>query len=267
MSLLQAVILGVLQGITEFLPVSSSGHLVLIPGMLGWPDPGICYDAVVHLGTFVAVAVYFWRDIIALLVAWWESVRTRKVATTEARVAWTIIIGTIPGAIMGALLEDSFERLFGSPGTVSILLLATGVLLFVGETVGRQKRQMASLGLWDAVVLGIAQGCAIAPGISRSGATISAGLLRGLDRGTAARFSFLLGIPLVAGAAGMQVLGVLTERQGTVDWALLVVGFAVALVSGYGAIRFLLGYVGRHGLRPFAYYCWALGLVGLVVFV
>ncbi len=227
----------------------------------------MAFDAIVHLGTFVAVVAYFWRDIVTLLVAWWESIRTRSMAKPEARVAWLIIVGTIPGALMGVLLEDTFERLFGSPVAVSALLLVTGAALFVSEALGRRDRDTHSLRLWDALVIGLAQGCAIAPGISRSGATMAAGLLRGLDRTSAARFSFLLGTPLVAGAAGMQVLKVATEQPASVEWATLLLGFVIALVAGYGAIRFLLGYVQRRGLRPFAYYCWALGFVVLLVFV
>ena len=267
MSVLRAILLGLLQGFTEFLPVSSSGHLTLIPWFLHWEDPGLTFDALVHLGTLVAIVFYFRADILALLRAWWDSLRTRQAKTTEARLAWLIILSAIPAGLLGFFLEDFFEQLFAAPLAVSILLLVTGGLIWISERLGRRVMPLAQMGWRDALSIGVAQGFAIAPGISRSGATISAGLLRGLERDAAARFSFLMVIPVIAGAAGFQMLDAVSAGLSLADGLSLVAGFMAALVSGYVAIRFLLGYVRQHSLRPFAYYVWAVGLLGIALSV
>ncbi|NLG48972.1 MAG: undecaprenyl-diphosphatase UppP [Chloroflexi bacterium] len=265
MSILRAILLGLLQGLTEFLPVSSSGHLTLIPWLLHWEDPGLTFDVLVHLGTLIAIVFYFWADIWALLRAWWNSLRTREAKTTEARLAWLIILSAIPAALLGFFLEDFFEQLFAAPLAVSILLLVTGCLLWVSERLGQRVLPLSKMGWRDALTIGVAQGFAIAPGISRSGATISAGLLRGLERDAAARFSFLMVIPVIAGAAAFQLLDAVSAGLELADGAALLAGFVTAMVSGYVAIRFLLGYVRQHSLRPFAYYVWAVGLLGVIL--
>ena len=265
MPFFQAIVLGLLQGITEFIPVSSSGHLVVIPWVLGWDDPGLTYDTILHLGTLVAVVLYFRRDILELLSAWWQSLRQRKLETPHARLAWLIVVSAIPAALLGFFLNDFFEQLFGSPRAASLLLLVTGGLLLASERLGRRNKALGSLSFVDALLVGLAQGCAIAPGISRSGATISVGLLRGLNREEAARFSFLIAIPIIAGAAGLQLLKATSAGFVSSGGLALVVGFVTASVSGYVAIRFLLKHVRAHDLRPFAYYCWAIGLIGLIL--
>lgn len=266
MTLLRAVLLGILQGATEFVPVSSSGHLVLVPWALGWPNPSLAFDAVAHLGTLVAVLAYFWADIIALWRGWVRSVRERRLDTTEGRLAWLILISAIPGALLGVFLEDWFEALFASPHAVALLLLVTGVILYVSDRLARGSRLLGDVSLVDALLIGLAQGVAIAPGISRSGATISTGLLRGLDRDSAARFSFLMGIPIVAGAAAFSLLDVVQAGAVATEWYTLAVGFLAAAASGYLGIRYLLRYLRSHTLRPFAYYCWAAGLIGLLLY-
>ncbi len=262
MSIIQAVVLGLLQGSTEFIPVSSSGHLILIPWLLGWDDPGLSYNALVHLGTLVAVIVYLWQDVVALARAWWQSLRRLKVGTPKARLAWLIIVSAIPGGLMGYLGGGFFEQLFCSPLAVSLLLLVTGALLFASERLGRRDTPLERIDLADALLVGLAQGCAIAPGISRSGATICAGLLRNLERDDAARLSFLMAIPIIAGAAGVQLLKAASTGLAASQTAPLVAGFVAAVLSGYGAIHFLVNRLRAHGLRPFAYYCWMVGLAG-----
>lgn len=257
--------MGLLQGATEFLPVSSSGHLVLVPWLLGWPDPGLAFDSVLHLGTLLAVLLYMRAEIAAVAAGWWCSVRRRSLKLPEERLGWLIAVSAIPGAVLGFLAEDTFESLFASPRSVAALLLVTGLLLVVSERLGRRIRSVSQAGLRDAAWIGLAQAVAIAPGISRSGATIAGGLLRGLRREDAARFSFLIVIPIIAGAAGLQlaklVVGGIAVRQGMN----LVAGFIVAFLAGYAAIGFLLRHLRTRTLLPFALYCWGFGLLSLVI--
>ena len=267
MTFFQAFVLGVLQGATEFLPVSSSGHLVLVPWLLNWSASSLLFDTVVHLGTLVAVIIYFWADIIELFKGFWSSLRHRSLATPFERLPWLVILGAIPGAVLGYLLDDWFESLFGSPIIVSCLLLVTGVFLFVSDRLGRRERNMRQISVCDAVVMGLGQALAIAPGISRSGSTISAGLLSGLDRPTAARFSFIMGIPLIAGAAVFKISDAFSGAAMGESWGVLAVGFVAAALCGYFAIRWLLNLVQKHSIKGFAYYCWVAGIVGITVWL
>jgi undecaprenyl-diphosphatase len=265
MSVLQSILLGLLQGLTEFIPVSSSGHLVIVPWLLNWPSPSLTYDVMVHVGTLVAVLLYLRQDIVTLVRAWWDSVRRHSIDTTEARVAWLTLLSMVPGGVLGVLFNSLIERLFSSPPIVGAFLLVTGVLLVASERLGQRVRALQDIRWTDALAIGVAQAVAIAPGLSRSGATISAGLLRDLKRDDAARFSFLMVIPIIAGAALVQTwssvkTGIALDEP--IHWVL---GFVAALVSGYVAIRFLLRYVRLHSLRPFAYYCWIIGLTVLVL--
>jgi len=266
MNSLQAVILGIVQGLTEFLPVSSSGHLVLVPWALGWGEPGLLFDTVLHWGTLVAVVVYFWDDLWSLIRAWARSVATRKVDTPQARLAWLILIATIPAAVIGYLLSDFFESLFSSPAAVGGFLMGTALILAAAEWAYPRIRKVETLRLGDALIVGLAQAAAIAPGLSRSGLTISAGVLRGLGREPAARFSFLLSVPIILGAGLTQVAHAL-GNPGSAGAFPLALGFASAAISGYLAIHFLLGFVRRQRLWPFAAYCGLVGLVALAVSV
>jgi undecaprenyl-diphosphatase len=296
MDILQAVVLGIVQGATEFIPVSSSAHLVLVPWLLRWPSAGLAFDTVLHLGTLLAVVAVFWRDFLALAVAWVRSITAllrfvvradasssssegvsadgpipgviQSVAgSPEARLAWWIILATIPAALMGALWQDQFEALFNSPLRVAILLLITGVWLTLAERVGRKEHRAEELRWWQALAVGVAQGCAIAPGISRSGATIGAGLLLGLRRDAATRFSFLLATPIILGAGLLQIKKLLESGGPGASFMGLVLGFLAAFLSGYACIRFLLGYVRKRSLAVFAIYCWLAGLVAIGVYV
>jgi undecaprenyl-diphosphatase len=265
-SLLQALILGILQGATEFLPVSSSGHLVLVPWLFGWDQASLAFDAVVHWGTAAAVLVYFWRDWVAIVGAVIKSVNLKFTGLTpDARLAWLIVLGTIPAAVIGWRLEEFFESMFGRPAAAAGFLLVTAALLAVTERLGRRERDLDQLAWPDAVVVGLAQALAIFPGISRSGATIAGGLARGVRREPAARFSFLLATPIILGAGLLEVVdlaqvGNLAAQAGT-----LVAGFLAAGVVGFGCIHFLLGYLQRRRLYPFAIYCAAMGVFCLVM--
>jgi undecaprenyl-diphosphatase len=265
MTLLQAILLGTLQGATEFIPVSSSGHLVLVPWLLGWPEPGLAFDAIVHWGTLLAVLAVFWRDLYRLLLAGLKSLRTRSLADPEARIAWWIVIGTIPAVVIGYLGKDFFEKLFSTPIAAAGFLLVTGLILSLSERLGTQTREAEEMSWFDALLVGLAQAAAIAPGISRSGATIAAGLLRGVKRATAARFSFLLVVPAILGAGILSLLDLAGVGVLATDWPLLVSGFLAAAVSGYFCIRFLLSYLQRGRLYAFAVYVWLLGAASLVV--
>lgn len=287
MGILQAIILGAVQGATEFLPISSSGHLVLVPWLLNWPEPGLVFDTVVHWGTLVAVVVYFWDDLWELARAWLISLRERRVnSDPQRRLAWLILLGSIPAGLAGFLFQDFFEGLFGRPNWAAGFLLITGLLLVASEQwrhrhvghgeagghgssdAGEHLSSPASprLTVAGALFIGFAQALAIAPGISRSGATIAAGLLVGLSRRESARFSFLLATPVIFGAGAFKLLDLLGRGLAATQAATLIAGFSVAGLTGYLAIRFLMNYLQRHALHVFAVYCWVVGLMGLAVY-
>ena len=269
MNLFQALLLGVLQGATEFLPVSSSGHLVLVPWLLGWPASSLTFDAVVHWGTAVAVIAYFWRDWVALAGAAIKSVN-RQIgksanSTSEAGRVWLILLGTVPAALIGYLLEDFFEEMFARPIAAAGFLLITAALLAASERLGRRQRDLDTLNWLDALLIGLAQALAIFPGISRSGSTIAAGLARGLRRESAARFSFLLATPIILGAGLFKVTDLAQAGGLAAQAPVLVAGFVSAGVVGFGCIHLLLRYLQRRPLYPFAIYCAAGGIVCLLV--
>ncbi len=269
----RALFLGLLQGATEFLPVSSSGHLVLVPWLLGWPVPGLAFDTLVHWGTTIAVIAYFWQDWARLLRGAWYGLRTRSLDHPDARLLILLVLATIPGALAGALLEDFFEGMFARPVAAAGFLLLTAAILTLAESAwarrssapeGNSPRALSALSWSDALTVGLAQAVAILPGVSRSGATIAAGLGRGLEREAAARFSFLLSTPIILGAGAMQMLQLFQTGGWAGEAPTLIVGFLAALVSGGLSIHFLLRYVRRRPLYPFALYCVLLGVLGLV---
>ncbi|MBN2002800.1 MAG: undecaprenyl-diphosphate phosphatase [Anaerolineae bacterium] len=255
MTLLQVILLGILQGLTEFLPVSSSGHLVIVPYLLKWPNPGLVVDAMLHLGTILAVIVYFWKDLWQLAIAALQSLQKRSLADPNARLAWCLALATIPGAVGGLLLEDMFETWFGMPKAAAGFLLGTAALLLLAEFLGKKTRTLTALSWIEALIIGFAQMFAIAPGLSRSGATIATGMLLGYRRDEAARFSFLLSVPIILGSGGYQILKIFGESIGNVSWGMLGAGIAAAAISGYLAITGLLALVRRQSLWPFAVYC------------
>jgi undecaprenyl-diphosphatase len=265
MDIVQAIILGLVQGVSEFVPISSSGHLVLVPWLLGWPPPGLVFDTMVHWGTLVAVLAYFRRDFMALASAWGRSLASRNLSEPKARIAWLIIVGTLPAALMGYVGEDFFESLFAAPAWAAALLLVTGLILALSEWLGKRRKEPQQLAFLDSILIGIAQGCAIAPGISRSGATIAAGLFRGLKREAAARYSFLLATPIIFGAGLLQLLDLFKMENATAHFPALILGFLAAAFSGYLCIRFLLSYLQQGKLYVFAIYCWLAGGASLLI--
>ncbi len=265
MDLIRAIVLGILQGVTEFVPVSSSGHLVLVPWLLNWPEPGLVFDTVVHWGTLVAVLVYFWRDWWALIKAWVQGLIRWDWTDRNARLMWLLILGTIPAMVIGLLLEDLFESLFSQPVWVSLFLFVTAGILIVSERLSARNRGVEKLGWVDALLIGLGQAAAIAPGISRSGSTMGVGLLRGLDRASAARFSFLLSTPIILGAGALQLLDLFSVPDPLAQAPVLALGFVMAAASGYACISGLLRYLQRGKLYPFAVYCALFGAFCLIV--
>jgi undecaprenyl-diphosphatase len=267
MDIIRAIVLGLVQGATEFVPVSSSGHLVLVPWLLGWQSPGLVFDTVVHWGTLVAVLAYFWRDWLSLIAAWLRGLVRWDWSDPNARLLWLIAAGTIPAAALGYVLDDFFEGLFGKPVWVSIFMLFTAGLLALSEWLGNRTRELDELRLPDALVVGCAQAAAIAPGISRSGATIAAGLLRGIRRPAAARFSFLLSTPIILGAGLFKLLDLFSAPDPLAQVPALAAGFLAAAVGGYACIWLLLRYLQRGSLYPFAFYCAWVGVSCLILAV
>ena len=267
----QALVLGVVQGLTELLPISSSGHLILVPWLAGWtyleehPDFNKTFDVALHLGTLVAVVLYFRRTIWALIVAWLQSVRRRRVETQDERLAWLIVVATIPAAIVGAAGQDVIEDHLGEPWQIAILLAVFAVLLWLADRLP-QRTGLEGLGFWSALGLGVAQSMALAPGVSRSGVTITAARALGLDRDAAARISFLLLVPIVFGAALLTGLQDLVFGEPPAGWGgPFLVGTIGAAVTGYAAIWALLGYLRRHDYTIFVVYRLILAAVILLL--
>lgn len=267
MTLLQAFVLGIVQGLTEYLPVSSSAHLVLVPWALGWefdPNAAFAFDVLVQMGTLVAVVVFFWKDLIQMLRAVFQALRERRVTQDPyIRLAGWIVLGTIPAVVAGMALKDTVEAAFGSPAATSAFLLVTATLLLIAERIGKRLRPLESLTWKDAVWIGLAQALSLFPGISRSGATMSAGLMRHLDRPGAARFSFLLSIPVMLGAGALALADLAALPSAASFAPAMVVGFVSAAVVGYASIRWMLGFVTQHSLAVFSAYCAIIGLLGL----
>ena len=259
----QALVLGLLQGLGEFLPISSSAHLALAPWLLHWPDPGLAFDVALHFGTLVAVLWYFRQEWVSLARAAWQIVTTRKIVTIEQRRALYVIIATIPGGIFGLLLEKKAETTLRNPALIATALIIMGVILWVVDRVRPQARDLNQLRTSDAIWIGLAQAFALIPGVSRSGATITAGRGLGLDRNGAAAFSFLLSMPIIAAAAILKVPHVLKESGLTTP---LVVGVLASAISGWIAISALLKYVSRHSYGAFALYRVVVGAIVLVIY-
>jgi undecaprenyl-diphosphatase len=269
MSVLQAIVLGLVQGVTEFAPVSSSGHLILVPWLFNWtfflnnPDLNKTFDVALHMGTFLGALVYFWRDIANYLAAWARSIRRRSVQSVDERLAWFLVIGTIPGAIAGALGEDFIEKKLGQPWLIAVMLAVFGVVLWLVDRISRQDRELPDLGLRGALFIGVAQAVALQPGVSRSGVTITAARGIGLDRPSAARFSFLLSLPIIAGAGLFKGAKLLKDGLPPGTAVPFAWGMVAAAVSGFLVIWGLLAYVRRHTFTPFVVY--RLAMAGLVL--
>jgi undecaprenyl-diphosphatase len=262
MNFIDAILLGILQGATEFLPVSSSGHLALAQNLLDdFKQPGLLFDVLLHVGTMVAVIGYFWKDLLGLLSSPWRRDETGRV---QRRMLALIVLGSIPTALIGLSFKDLFEGLFDRPMIVCLMLLVTGSLLIVAERFRSIRRTQEQMTWKDAVVVGIVQGLAIIPGISRSGSTIATLLMRGIDGETAARFSFLLALPAVFGAALLSLKDLDQVTREVIPAYLA--GTGAALLTGLLCIHFLMGIIRRRRLSWFAFYCWGAGTAGLVFF-
>jgi undecaprenyl-diphosphatase len=266
MELLRAAVLGVVQGLTEFLPISSSGHLILIPWFFDWPDQGLAFDVGLHLGTLLALLVYFWREWLRMFVAAATDARHRSRWTRPqpaTRLLVLIAIGSIPAGVAGLLFNDWIEENVRQPWLVAVMLIAAGTLMLAADRYSRRTRRIAEVTPADAILVGVAQAFALIPGVSRSGATISMGLARHLDREAAARFAFLLGTPAFVGAAAIKSSDLATMWTG--DGAEMAIGFAASLLSGLAVIHFLLRFLRSRSLLTFVVYRFGLGVFTLLL--
>ena len=273
MSILQAIILGIVQGLTEFLPISSSGHLIIVPWALDWhfflENPGLnkTFDVALHLGTLVAVVAYYWRELGRLATGFLRSLRKRRIETTDERLAWLLLISTIPAGIVGVVFEDIIVTRLGEPWQIAIMMIVFGGVMWIVDSRARRDREIGDVRWKGALGIGIAQALALAPGVSRSSVTMVAGLLLGLDRASAARYSFLMSVPVIAGAAAFSSVGVIQDGLPAGMATPFAAGMVSAAVSGFAAIWFLLAYLRRHDFKPFAIYRFVLaaGILLLVV--
>lgn len=264
---LEAIILGLVQGVTEFLPISSTAHLLFIPELVGWEDPGSAFTAITQIGTLLAVLIYFRHELAEITVAWGRSLNDRsRRADPNARLGWFIVVGTIPIVVFGAIFADQVETGARSLSLVAWTMIGLGLLLLVSERVAKHSRPMESLTLRDAVVVGLAQALALIPGTSRSGATLTAGLFLGLKRDDAARYSFLLSIPSVFASGVYEAFALI--RDGTaveVATGPLIIATVAAFVSGYATIAGLLAFLRTRTTMPFVVYRVALGGAVLIL--
>jgi undecaprenyl-diphosphatase len=266
-SVFEAIVLGLVQGITEFLPISSTAHLRIVPALAGWEDPGAAFTAVTQLGTMAAVLLYFRSDLWRIARAWLRSLRDRSARRdTDARLGWYILLGTIPIGIFGLAFKDQIETGARDLYLIATALIVLGLVLLVAEKVGTRERSIEQLTTRDGVALGFAQALALVPGVSRSGATITAGLFLGLDRPSAARFSFLLSVPAVVLSGLLELSSIASGEEGQqVGAGALALATLLAFVSGYAAIAFLLRYLATHSTVVFVVYRVALGTLVLVL--
>ena len=267
MSLLEAIVLGITQGLTEFLPISSTAHLRIVPAFAGWEDPGAAFTAVTQLGTMAGVLLYFREDLARIARAWLRSLRDPAARREfDARLGWYIVLGTIPIGIFGLVFKDQIENGARDLYLIGIALIVLGLVLLAAERVGSKERPIEDINRRDGIVVGFAQALALVPGVSRSGATISAGLFLGLDRTSAARFSFLLSIPAVVLSGLLEFASILNGSDGEhVGLGPLAVATLLAFVVGYASIAFLLRYLSNHSTIVFVVYRVALGTLVLVL--
>ncbi len=266
MNNLHALVLGAVQGLTEVLPISSSAHLIIIPKLLGWPESGLTFDVALHVGSFIALALYFWRDIFDMTYNFFSSISGKGLQTSGNRLPWYIIIGTVPAAIVGKTLEEPIENIFRhSPTLICLFLISFGLLLAFADTTGAKRWKLDKITLKAALLIGLAQCLALVPGVSRSGITITAALLLGYNRESSARFSFLLSLPIVCGAAILKVGHLLKTGIPAGETTPLLIGVASSAFFGYLSVVFLLKLVQRYSLYPFVWYRLAAGVIFLLL--
>jgi len=269
MTILQSIILGIIQGATEFLPISSSGHLVLTPHLLGWniqDQDAFVFDVLVQVATLVAVVAYFWDDLYKITLAFIRGLwHKQPFSNRDARMGWLLGLATVPAGAAYLLFSDTFERAFGSPLATALFLFGTATLLLVAERIGKRDRDYESINWIDAIVIGIFQILAIFPGISRSGATITGGMTRNLDRPSAARFSFLISVPVMLAAGLVGVIKLIDLPNTASRIPIFLPGFIAAAIVGYISIRWLLRFLNHRPLYVFAIYCAVFGMINLVI--
>ena len=256
---IQAAVLGLVQGLTEFIPISSSGHLILVPWLFKWNDPfidSLAFSVMLHMGTLLALLIYFWRDWLAIIPAGFASLGDRRIGDDQnRRLAWLIVVATIPAVIAGPLLNDTIESHVREAAAVAAMLCVGAAIMWLADRWGTRQRGMESLSFAGAFGIGVAQVLALVPGISRSGVSISGGLFLGLNREAAAKFSFLMATPVIAGAGVWEARKLFTGEAGvTPDWSLVAIGFVAAAFAGLVAIRFLLAFLRRQPLTAFIVY-------------
>jgi undecaprenyl-diphosphatase len=262
--LLAALLLGLLQGFTEFLPISSSGHLVLAQSLIpDFSQPGVLFDVTLHIGTLIAVILYFWKDLWALALSLFSPLDEER--ADYRRLLWLLIVGSIPTAVIGLLFRKQFEGMFTDIRGTGVWFIITGILLFLTDRVSGKGRQLSEMSFLDAVVIGIAQGLSIIPALSRSGATIAAGVFLGLERELLVRYSFLLSIPAIAGAFVLELVAHRHDAMTSADLLAYGIGTLAALVVGYWSIAVLLNMTRSRQLSVFAYYCWIVGALTLLL--
>jgi undecaprenyl-diphosphatase len=270
-SILQAIVLGLVQGATEFAPVSSSGHLILVPWIFGWGAIGDAdlqktFDVALHMGTLIGALIYFRADVTRYAAAWFRSLRARRLTTPDERIAWALFIGTIPGAIAGALFESVIEEKLGAPLLIALMLVAFALLLVWVDRRSRSDRAIGTIGPKQGLVLGAAQALALQPGVSRSGVTITAARAMGFDRESAARFSFLLSLPIIAGAGAYKAVDLAqTGLHGHASE--FVAGMVASAISGFVVIWGLLRYLKRHDFTVFLWYRVAVASLVVILIV
>lgn len=265
MDVLEIVLLALIQGLTEFLPISSSAHLILPSQVLGWQDQGLAFDVAVHVGTLLAVASYFRRDLAALTAGWIRSLRHRELDSQYAVMGWAVVVGTVPAGLVGLLFNHWIELNLRSAWVIAATTLLFGVLLWWADRTASLSRGENAFRIRDGLVIGLAQTLALIPGTSRSGITMTAALMLGLDRQTSARFSFLLSVPLIAIAGGLKTLE-LIDVGDAADWQAIFSGALIAFVSAYSCIHFFLKFLDRIGFLPFVIYRMILG-TGLLIWL
>jgi undecaprenyl-diphosphatase len=255
MNILHATVLGALQGFAEVLPISSSAHLILVPWLLQWPESGLTFDVALHLGTFIALTIYFRQDIIEMTSAFFEALSSRSLNSPAKRLPFLIIAATIPAAVVGKLMEHQVEALFRSnPLLIAIVLIGFGIILGIADIAGRKRLALDEIKPASAMTIGLFQCLALIPGVSRSGITITAGLMLGFSRESAARFSFLLSLPIVAGAALLKSVYLIKHGIPVGEGIPMLVGIVVSAITGYISVAFLLKFVQKHSISPFVWY-------------
>ena len=270
MTIFQSILLGIIQGLTEFLPISSSAHLVLFPYLLNWDIPisqAFIFDVLVQVATLVGVVAYFWRDLTAIISGVLKGLwRRRPLGDPYARLGWLLLLACLPAGVLGLAIKDVVEKTFDSPLATAFFLFGTAILMVIAERWGKRSRSFEQINWLDALWIGLFQMLALFPGLSRSGATISGGMLRHLERPPAARFSFLLSVPIMLAAGVVALIDLIQAPNLDILLPVFIPGFIASAVVGYLAIRWLLGYLARRSLYIFSIYCTVLAIITLVVY-